>query len=535
MNAQGFLKRPFYQFLFNPGKGQLYTVLLLFVFSFLVTKITYFFYYPVWCTTCDIYSYSDPVIALVKHHLPVFDMRTPVYPMLLAFTYFTGFNLNAVLLLQMVISFLSCTIVVYIVFKYKKWFFLPFSILLLLFYSSGDFTAMDTNLSPTVLFADLMLVFAGCFIAALQSNKRSHFIITSLLFAAVILLRPQGLFLIGLLLAVCIIYYVNYRSTKILLPLLMPAALVYILLLSYNYCTFGKFKYSKFDTMSKLGYIINTIDVSPDYPDELNNRIKDYQQTIGGNCRDVICSPGFNFRALDTVYNNDRYSCCWAFLPFIKSNPDVVEKLIANSVKSCPQNAWKEFVVCFIRFYQTECKTNYFYFNELTNRKKYIEGPENFYDQPEKRADYSIIWRDWAKQVVDHKAGNYPILDPGPHFDQLRRQQPLIIRLINYYEVVFNLVFSNKIWLLFYVVSALIAAGLLLLNLFRLNKMDALLLLPFFPFLNSVLVSLIIPPIYYYIFPTRFFFMLSPFLVLFYVVNIWRMRKESTASAPVIS
>jgi hypothetical protein len=537
LKAKNECKRPMKR-IFNPdllkvGNKHLYVACFLFLLSFVITKLTFFFYYPVWCTTSDIYSYSDPVISLTKHQWPVFDMRTPVYPMFLAATYFAGLSLDGVLLIQMFSTLVACLVSVYVIFKYKRGFFLPFSIILLIFFSSGDVTAMDANVSPTSLFADLMLVFTVCFMAGIESQKKKYFIGASLLFAGIILLRPQGLFLIGIVLAVCIIYFVNYRSTNFLVAFLLPAIIIYAMLLAYNYATFGMFKYSKFDTMSKLGYIINTIDVSPDYPQALNDRIKDYQLTMGGNCRDVICSQGFNFQSLDTVYNNDRYSYCWAFLPIIKSNPEAVEKLIANSGKSCPQNAWKEFIVCFIRYYQKmECKTNYFYFNELINRKHYIEGSENYYDVVEKREFYPIVWRNWSKQVVDHYAGKYPILDAGTDFDKLRKQQPVVLRLINIYDVVYNAIFSNKVWLLLYLISTLMAGVILLYNFFRFAKMDAILLLPFFPFLNSILVSLIIPPIYYYIFPTRFFFMLSPFIVIFYLLNSRKGNTTTLGNAP---
>ena len=517
MNAGGSFKRSFYQFLFNPGIKQLYVVLFLFVLSFLLTKITFFFYYPLWCTTIDIYSYTDPLISITQHHLPVFDLRTPVYPLFLAFTYFTGFNLNAVLLFQMVITLLSCIAGVYLIFKYKKWFFLPFSVVLLLFYSSGDVTAMDTNLSPTVLFADLILVFAVCLVAAVESQKRKYFILSSLAFAAIILLRPQGLFLVGMMFAASVIYYVNHRSFKFLMPLILPAAIVYGLLLSYNFFTFGQFKYSKFGTLTKLGYVINILQESPDYPEALNEKIRAVNQSFGDQSKKSISANGLSLATLDTVYTNPHYDFCWSFLPIVKSNPELIEKLIATSNKSFPQNTWKEFVVGFLKYYKLDSKTTYFYFTELTNRRHYIEGDENFFDVKERRDVYGIVWRDWAKMVVDHKAGNYPILNPGTNYTAILHQQPILLRLINYYEVVYNMLFANKAWSLIYFASAFVALVFISLNLFRFNKIEPLLLLSFIPFLNSILVSMIIPPQYYYVFPTRFFFMLAPIIVLFYL------------------
>ena len=519
MSAKDVLKRPFYQFLFNPGAKQLYAVLFLFVLSFLLTKISFFFYYPLWCTTIDIYSYSDPLIALTQHHLPVFDIRTPLYPLFLAITYFMGLNLNAVLLFQMVITLLSCVVAVYLIFKYKPWFFLPFSVLLLLFYSSGDVTAMDTNVSPTALFADLILVFAVCLIAAIESQKKKYFILASLVFGSIVLLRPQGLFLVGLMVAAGIVYYVNHRSFKFIIPLILPASIIYGLLLSYNFFTFGQFKYSRFGTMSKLGYVIYLLQESPNYPQALNEKIRAVNQAFGDQSKKNIIAAGFSPSGLDTIYTNAHYDYCWTFLPIIKSDPELVEKLIATSNKSFPQNTWKEFAVGFLRYYKQDCRATYFYFGELTNRLHYIEGDENFFDVKERRDAYSIVWRDWAKMVVDHKAGNYPILNPGGDYTRLLHQQSILLRLINYYDVIYNLVFSNNVWLILYLISGLVVSGLILFNLFRFRVVEPLLLLSFVPFLNSILVSIIIPPQYYYVYPTRFFLMLAPFIVFFYLLK----------------
>lgn len=520
------MKHQIQRILFEPGKKQFYFICVLFILAFLLTKLTYFFFYPVWCTTIDIYSYTDPLISITKGHLPVFDMRTPVYPMLLVVTYYLGMSLNGVLLFQMIFSLLTCLASVYLIYKYKRGFFMLFSVFLLLFYCSGEFTAMNTNLSPTSLFTDFILGFAVFLLAGFESGKLKYFTAASITFALIILLRPQGLFLLGILIPACVIYYINFKNFKVLIPLLLPVSLSFLLLLTYNNYTFGKFRYSKFDTLSKLCYIINIIDVNPAYPASLNETIVEVKKDLGYDAKSIIAAPGFNFYALDSIYNNGRYAYGYAFMDFIKNDPESIEKLISTSQKNYPQDKWKQFIICFLRFYKLEAKTNYFYYNELTNRKKYIDGTE--YPMIIYKDNYPIIWRDWYKPMSEHKIGNFPILEPNCNYSVLLKKEPFLLRQINRYEFVYNLIFSRSFWQIIYFITIIISGLLILFKLFRFSKIDSILLWTFVPLLNSILVSLIIPPIYYYVFPTKLFFMLAPFILAYYFFE--SRNKKSVAA-----
>ena len=126
--------------------------------------------------------------------------------------------------------------------------------------------------------------------------------------------------------------------------------------------------------------------------------------------------------------------------------------------------------------------------------------------------------------MVDHKVADYPVLKAETDFSRLVRNEPKTVRFLNYFEVVYGMIFSKRAWIYIYYLSLVISLFLLLFSLVRGLKLDPVLLLPSLPFLNSILVSLIIPPLSFYVFPTKFFFIMSPFLILFYLIKLYGKR-----------
>lgn len=75
--------------------------------AFLITRLPYFMHYPVIVLSSDSASYIAAAFQLMELKAPLFDIRTPGYPLFIAAVWSLGKNFIAISLVQSVITYLS--------------------------------------------------------------------------------------------------------------------------------------------------------------------------------------------------------------------------------------------------------------------------------------------------------------------------------------------------------------------------------------------------------------------------------------------
>lgn len=176
-------------------KYRLRLSILLAFLAFLLTRLPFFLFYSIPGFSTDIFFYHLPVIDMVNGHWPVFDIRTPGYPLFLFLTYKLNLSIEGVYLLQMLSGLFVLIAVSRILDSCFNKYYWPAYILLVLFYSTGEYIAFNTFILPLSLFTDLTILGGFLLVAGVITQKRSFLIACSFCLGFLIILRPQGLLL----------------------------------------------------------------------------------------------------------------------------------------------------------------------------------------------------------------------------------------------------------------------------------------------------------------------------------------------------
>ncbi len=208
---------------------------------FLITRLPFFIDFPVVNIGGDTASYFSLVQQARNGIWPLFDRRTPGFPVfVLLITTFANRWL-AVIFVQNLLSLASSLLLVYGVYRLMPSLSLPAALAMSGFLGSSKVLIYDTSAVSDSLYTST-IVFACAFILlAFARRKPLYFGLTSGFMAVAILVRPSGLFF--LLIYVLTIAYMlwNRYDRKALIGFSWPIPLILLLLCFYNYLTLKAF------------------------------------------------------------------------------------------------------------------------------------------------------------------------------------------------------------------------------------------------------------------------------------------------------
>ncbi|GIV33408.1 MAG: hypothetical protein KatS3mg031_0943 [Chitinophagales bacterium] len=497
----------------------------LYLLVFLFTRLSYFLYYDIPGFNRDTFGYYEPVIKLLAGELPLFDFRTPGYPLLLLVCRLLNMGVRDVFIVQSLFTlgcFVFCQYLVNRSLTAYRWVFLLVS---LAFFASGQYLSFDTSITPFTLFTGFALCAAVLLVAAAVSGKTTHYLLASLSIAALILIRPQGFFVIPA--AAGLLGFLAYRkSWRRMLALLVPGGLLMLSLLMYNKATFGKLAYGNFRTFIALGSAMFFLDTEGDYSDSTRVLIMKVQNSFTDTEKQLL-RHSWSFRKLSPIYNTTHFDKEYWFMDIYKNNRDEFEKLTAESKRKNFTGYLKFIYVNFVNSFLNGVSDYFFYYNELVNRKYYIEQSEEFTFLPLPDSVYRQTFGEYTDLIQKRKpVEKRGIITADNNYTDHFSREKWVIRLNHYYQILFAKVFSSVAWVILYFVALAIVLVELVRSRFK-NYEAWLLLIPgSMPLLNNLLISLSVIPLLRYVYPTEIFIVLFPLCLMQYFLH-GRLRLQS--------
>ncbi|MCK4762869.1 MAG: hypothetical protein KAW12_11800 [Candidatus Aminicenantes bacterium] len=285
----------------------LYLSFLIFAIPFLITRLPFFLDYPVLMFDPDYLHYYMVVDQVDKGLFPTFIIRSPGYPLFLKLV-FTFFNSNmAVVIIQALLSFLVPLFFIYTIYRVYRQRFKYISLLaaggLAAFVSSSIHLLSDTTLLTESLYVNSIILFFALLIRGIHLKENLTWVFCSLSMAAVILIRPSGMFLIVVYLITALFLFLNSRRKKEILSFSLPVILILFLLSAYNYFTIGSFSFSAvYSEHALISFTSTFLETKESYPAEVNEIIEKSKKKIGPKHKKAIEYP-WDITAVEELWN----------------------------------------------------------------------------------------------------------------------------------------------------------------------------------------------------------------------------------------
>lgn len=511
---------------------------LLVTFAFLVTRLPYFVDFPVIILSSDTSSYCAVALKMLDGKLPVFDIRTPGYPVFLFLIWTFSKSVFTVSLIQSFFTLASVFFFLFVINKTYKRFVFLFAIALVGYFTSPYFILLETAILSEGIYPGLFLINSGLMILALKDNKNMIWIAYSLSLAALILVRPASLFLIGIIVMIMFYFWINKFKLRNYGMLIFPFACVILLLCSYNYFTINKFTITPFGEANLSGATILFMEESPEYSEIENAAIRKTLEEISE--KDILYvknSSGISklyysfynnfFRQLSLTENLMKQDTS---LSYVDIQP-VIRKISIDAIKKHPDVYAKFFYSNFLFFFNNvKVSMNYFDYLSVVFKKtilddKYIKelDSEKWKQISGDKSDNEAVKKLLQPQISKLKSlENFEVNQNG----NATIRETFLKKVYMLYSKVYDLVFRNLLWLILYGVVFCISIFLI----FKTGFKSADVFIPFLfcmiYLMKAILVSLVESSLVRYSYPVEFVIYFSlPFLF----ILLYSLKSDKSA------
>ena len=254
---------------------------------FFFSRLPFFLYYPLPIAWPDTPSYLWQLEKIEQGILPTFELRTPGYPLFWWLCRMVSHNVLFVIYTQNTITLFSIILTFFLLAKYSPGCLVPVAFGLSVFISSPTHLAMDMSLLSESIFVNCMILFFVFLYAALHTCKTVFALITSLLVATGIYIRPHAAFLIPTLAIVSLFLFKKFGQ-RFILALVVPAAVALGVLVLYNAFTIRMFTLSGGGDWAMLWSTSIYLEPDPALPDGVNEAIVSKAAKISNSDKDII-------------------------------------------------------------------------------------------------------------------------------------------------------------------------------------------------------------------------------------------------------
>jgi hypothetical protein len=511
----------------NPDKVfRIYSLLIIIIF--IVTRLPFYLFYPVTGITFDSASYCAVAFDLMNFNMPLFEIRTPGYPVFIASIWLLSKSLYLVSFFQSLFTLFTVLFFLKVVNKYYRTVLIYFAIALAVYITSSYFLLFETALLTEGLFVNLLLLNSAFLIIAFKKNTQADWALFSASLAITIIVRPAGLFLFSLVVLLTVLFLFKKYKSGFYAALIIPFSVLLLSLCLYNFITLGSFTLTPFGEANLSGVTITFMEPSEEYPEIVNNAIEEVTKAIPKKDVPYVMSS-FSLTKLYNVFlfNYDKVIELVAAikkqdenLTYTEIQP-MIRKIYLDAIKKHPLIYGKFVLVNFIQFFRN-IGNNIDYFEEIGKsyerfyiEKKYINRLEKggWQQVSSNESDYVEIKDFYIDEVNKNIPGNYISVKDTNNAEL----KPAFIKSINEnYEKIYDFLFRNKLWLILFIVTFTLS----ILRLFksRFTETEALIFFLFgIMFISKALmVSLVECSLERYSYTVEFVFYFSlPFLILF--------------------
>jgi hypothetical protein len=493
----------------------------LIIIMFFFTRLPFFINYRIVGFGADIFGYFKIVEQINNSQLPVFDIRTPGYPLFLKIISIFSDSLIAVVFVQNLISLLCSLFFVYVIYKKYTKYTISVAVALVIFTTSALHLCFDTFIYTESLFINIILLFVSFLILSFNSNKKKYWLLCSTLMMFAIYVRPAGLFLIPVSIIILIYLFINKYSAKIKIYFIAPLIILYILLSSYNYLTVKKFSISPLGGLSIIGTVFSfmeTDSLNPQYINETINKVSSLyppkdRNIIKKSCsiKKIYNSYNSNYGSFVGIIYNDLADNTYYNIPDNKQYIYLIEdlkKIAYGSIKKHPELYTKIVFTMFLHYY-TNIFWAYFYDDFLYERVNIMNWDFNHYNSMKyKKRTRCLNSGILSKNVIKLSFKEYLNYDVSKVKDNLKNNS--LLRILNHnYTKAHNLLFRNYFWIFIFFTILINSIIKLYKSNFKNKNAFIIFVICSMNIFNAFLVSLVQSTGFRYAFPLEFTYYLS--------------------------
>jgi hypothetical protein len=315
--------------------------------AFIIPRLPWFVDYPLPAIQPDTYSYFDPVRRVFSGQVPFFDFRTPGYPLFLILSLAIFPYLKFTIILQNLLTLSSALFFVWAIYKTYGKLVIAAGITMVAhvaqpFIITSDFSLLSESLySSSLVFAIALLLLAIC------KQKARAGLWFSIAAGFTFWIRPSGIYMYGVLLIVILYMVLNSYSLKNILSVALPMPVMLVLLLSYNYFSFGSFTVSTISSWTLYG--ITSVYWEPDasFPADVNQGIQKFKDEIPASDQ-YLLDTSWDPIKLQPIFANNAAKAIYLFdgiaLPSTPNDrADLMKRIGSHALKRHPEMAIKCF------------------------------------------------------------------------------------------------------------------------------------------------------------------------------------------------
>lgn len=486
----------------SPNTKFFYSCLMVSVI-FLITRLPYYIHYPILIISNDTASYLTAAFQLMEHSWPLFDIRTPGYPLFISAVLSLSSELISISLVQSIFTYFSAIFFLIVAFRFYRNRIVYFAIAVCGFISSTIFIILEMSILTEGIFTSLMLVTAGVLMLAVKSEKFSAWIIFSALVALLIYIRPAGLFLIALLVPLMIFFMVNKYPIKYYAGLILPFILIIGSLCLYNYKTLGKFTITPFGEANLAGVTVLFMEPSELYPEFVNTAIQTTLDSIprreiknvksSNNPELLFNTFKDNFHMQMKLVSNLKKSD--SSMSYIDVQP-YLRQISIDAIKKRP-DIYAKFFLCNFYYFLTNIGRSADYRNQLERKYKHVYVDQIYLDQiksgkwsqiSDNQAMIDKVYRFYLQENEKHSLLDGFKIDAD---NEVTLKPTMLMSVFEFFQKLYDLIFRNLLWLAMFALMLILSIRILIRTKFK--DKDALIALTFalIFLLKAILVSMV--------------------------------------------
>lgn len=501
-------------------KYDLYIALVVTILFFAISRLPFFWFFPFpGGFVSDAFEYFDVAFSIENGHLPIFDIRTPGYPVFLYLVNALRGSLHTLLIVQNLATIAASLFLVYAVHSNYRNLTYPAAAAMIFYFMSNNSIEADTNVLTNSLYTNLLIVFVSLLIYAIRRNK--YWGLLSATTGLIIYVRPSGLFLVPIIALLFIFLWITKRHSISWLKLVVPGAIMLLALCFYNFLTLGKFSLSPWGGMNLAGATITFMDTSNAYTDCENATIAEIKKAIPDEDRAIL-----EFDLHLTEKHRLYFDHYYLIIPFYRNMltncgySGYVEAL--PSLKKISIDAIKKQPEMYVKFVTTNFYHYIVYGNLEEHQLFYLSEVERRYQnlfikrRPQKEQHFSFAVPSQIPEALKeyaYKEFYSPQDAAGFEERHADMKQNFVFKLYDLYTTKINRVFlRNWFWPIALVFFFLFTGWCLVFS--RFSDKEALLIFSIcsINICSAMLVSLVEVSFYHYTYMTEFTYYLAVLL-----------------------
>lgn len=432
------------------------------IFIWFITRLQYFLYYPVLVLSSDSASYCSVAFDMLDLNMPIFDIRTPGYPVFLSAVWMISKTALASAVAQSLFTLAVSLFFVWVISRTYREYVLLFAVLIAAFTSSSYYLVLEDSILTEGIFVSMLLLSSGLLILSVKKNKSCCWALFSASVAIVILIRPAGIFMAGIMVLVAAYFLINKFKFSYYLALGIPFAVIILSLCAYNYATLRLFTITPFGEANLSGVTILFMEPSPEYPELVNKAIQNTLDSIPRTDINVVRNYN-NVTRLYEAFNNHFYRQLNLTENMMKADPSldyvaiqpVIRMISMDAIKKNPK-VYAKFIASNFLYFFYNINITMGYYEQLTNilkrtfiEKKYIKELESdrWKQISSDRSDYEEVKIFFEQETNKQGQLEYVSIQSD---GTVNIRQTFLKSVFEVYETIYNFLFRNIVWLIIY-------------------------------------------------------------------------------------